>query len=1488
MYASHGPGGLYYSAIEKEPEMHPLIELGASLSPYAGLYAGAYLLKNTKYKDSEELTHYDILHSRTRNLMNRTPFGFGNTLRLSEMGSYGLSGEALGMEKMASLLDPSKEVRAQIYTPDMMNEDTVRILRSVVGEQAFQDSNIGVFLGSDTIKDYELRLEASIDNPNANMNLVFQRYDETYQDVTDSSGNVVGKEKIRTPKAGSTILVSNEVKAQHGVYGADVYDIALAENIDQRTNPAIQGVYQNLVSGEEVDYQNIFRAEDGTQARIMPVPSMSGEIDSLDALKRRTAVPASFLSMGINRFNKLLSATYNQIPILGKVAEHFLERTGLDLKTTPDAFYKQFMSLGLKATKLGAVSLGIATVDHYREKFGVLGNIVASSAVSMGIGYGYDKLAKSPIKGLSTKLGIGAFAIQMIMPGFDKGIIEGLATTATNIDIGRSYIGKYTGLSFVRRGIEGLLPGFTEFTTGLYLGLGAAALSYSEYPQNFIKRLEEGNLKTRDGLTKYLIEKFGGRFGTVDKMIVPAKKNDLLNARLVDILLAGKDPTTKEFSQDFLELNPFGKIIAELDNNNLSDPLVKEYRNRLSEIIDGKSYDELSKDQQKALKNFFKNNELLMEQISSGKLDRGQLKKAILDFDYRIQNIERSEVFKAYNLNVGKGDESIYSPNASLLKRIKSINDAYKGSSGILSAVGRRLEIFGAEMYHGFFGASMSGEVDVDIPDITTKVKDSSGEITRYLSYDEIAKELGATPIVKRFGALTLGVTLIHQMMTGAFFGMMEDPDELKAEYSGEKLVEIKKGRWWEAGGTAYEGGKTSYFRPHQYAMLMRKAKERAVWGDEVDEYNPLTRFFLKNFTYHLERKNYYDRPYPITGAAFEDVPVIGGLLASTIGRVIKPIKVMHEEELYRTNPETGLTEVGYQKEYGSSVELGQEPPGTPKNPYNLNSTLGNIQYQFREIEGLTGYAKNVLQKVFTGREVLGTRNYVMASSNQMDSNIRDYWDMDLGGFGFMSEPIRRLLPRPRAEIETYNPIMNSMPSYIPEKYKRGDPYRLLANGSVRLPGEGYAALNPELKGVDPEDYPLIHKYKILADIAPQSRTTLKMREELFERKAAGILTSKEDAMLSNISEYHFKRLAATRDDLFHENAIKIPFLSDLVGSTYNAGTSFLRKGTAAIENMIPGGFRPTQKLLGHTRSAIEKYEMERLYNTSNSFWDAPFRDWFRPAVYSAAHFLGWDGKPLHVQKREALNEHFDKLQFIKFMNLAENATNGKDKKRYLELASRTRMGVNPNGDALSLYLSLPGAEKEFFDSFANATGNDRERILEMVPEDQKHLYQSMWSKIDAGEDASLISSGSVEINKEYLDAKYQEALVSLGNQAIPEVDWIGWHKDVDIEDIKVKYVENIGAEIHDYDMWESQVRRVSRRPYLEGADLFLRRGDSPNRNNIRQSFIRGADVFNPLSSDRMLVNTSNDYFENSRAHLEVRDARSQELRSLVAMAMRG
>jgi hypothetical protein len=82
------------------------------------------------------------------------------------------------------------------------------------------------------------------------------------------------------------------------------------------------------------------------------------------------------------------------------------------------------------------------------------------------------------------------------------------------------------------------------------------------------------------------------------------------------------------------------------------------------------------------------------------------------------------------------------------------------------------------------------------------------------------------------------------------------------------------------------------------------------------------------------------------------------------------------------------------------------------------------------------------------------------------------------------------------------NEIPNTAASWLPgddyyTNFHNGDPFLKVPEGYARLPGAGYAALHPELKDVNPEDYPDIHKMAILADVAPYSREYHTYRQKI-------------------------------------------------------------------------------------------------------------------------------------------------------------------------------------------------------------------------------------------------------------------------------------------------------------------------------------------------------------------------------------------------------
>jgi hypothetical protein len=57
-----------------------------------------------------------------------------------------------------------------------------------------------------------------------------------------------------------------------------------------------------------------------------------------------------------------------------------------------------------------------------------------------------------------------------------------------------------------------------------------------------------------------------------------------------------------------------------------------------------------------------------------------------------------------------------------------------------------------------------------------------------------------------------------------------------------------------------------------------------------------------------------------------------------------------------------------------------------------------------------------------------------------------------------------------------------------------------------------------------------------------------------------------------------------------------------------------------------------------------------------------------------------------------------------------------------------------------------------------------------------------------------------------------------LKGKQLPGPDWVGWHPSVDLEDIKLKIVQDEGKNMYDYDLWPDRARAVSRRPMVAEA----------------------------------------------------------------------
>lgn len=456
----------------------------------------------------------------------------------------------------------------------------------------------------------------------------------------------------------------------------------------------------------------------------------------------------------------------------------------------------------------------------------------------------------------------------------------------------------------------------------------------------------------------------------------------------------------------------------------------------------------------------------------------------------------------------------------------------------------------------------------------------------------------------------------------------------------------VRKSRWWSFGSDSeYRGGKIAYYEPNYLRQAHSDWQDIGVYGSTDEKWkhswiptprHPLAPLRALTDPYWLERKNYWDRPYPVTGKMFGEGTPWGAILNPTVGEIIKPQRRMHQDELGDTlvdvrtliaqrnqeikskaNSNNKLVRVGGKGSFtpvsytslealtGSSIPTGtnttsngvsgsyvagtnyQAMPLADYEPVhdaiqakaltasiNENSVdvdpnlsfadkiqlnadrggvvsgiikstipldvvssvndgikskastmiaprggssgivavdaifksvsqsknfLGNEEFD-SDLRNISSTKEFLQDAGYSARELGGMYGFLyeqmfpagksqrLQSADRMNSASRRFWDSSVGGIGgeFM-EIARRFIPHEDHNIDRINPIKNTMPGWMPQRFQYGDPYEQIPKGEMRLPGKGYEdmyQLHPDQYG----RYGAYDRMKILADIAPWSR----------------------------------------------------------------------------------------------------------------------------------------------------------------------------------------------------------------------------------------------------------------------------------------------------------------------------------------------------------------------------------------------------------------
>lgn len=841
--------------------------------------------------------------------------------------------------------------------------------------------------------------------------------------------------------------------------------------------------------------------------------------------------------------------------------------------------------------------------------------------------------------------------------------------------------------------------------------------------------------------------------------------------------------------------------------------------------------------------------------------------------------------------------------------------------------------------------------------------------------------------------------------------GTTETAKEKEDIYSGEKEVGIRKGRWWEFGRSSkYEGGKVEYFRKHALERLRNRAYQKGIYGSEEEKWahdpilHPLKALFGdKEWKYHYDLKNQYSRPAPLSSTYGEDIPFIGPLVAATFGRLFKPrIKLRQEEWDLGGGEYTHLPDS--RKETEPYYNFGGLKPGAPVSPEDPTQLFNELNYRRREAIGLPGFVEGAVFDSLTGRE----ERYQNLKTIETMGKERgsEYWlwsHLNVGGAAGSSELIRRFIPHERSYLDKYNPLRNDLPWWMPgDDYfmdlKHGNPFNKIKEAEIRLPGEGYAALNPDVKGVEAEDYPLMHRLKILADVAmwsdeyKQTMKTAKSRRKHMSQKDQERIKEIERQVRikkrkKEFSEYRFNRDQLKKEKVTIKEVLSpkrflteehgkmifemqgmgrvedkdalMNWASGLVGQELDVYTPSMesrglglvkaggrqkavamfgdkdyaelisekgwavdkglddefeqlrfsdreRKAGAISEKILHGidsplemvtPFSPASKFI-RERSAIEEYEKTQAIGTGNAFWNKPIENFLKPAMDMLMYNAGKKDIPEEVQQRRAIEEYFDMIEWVKAKKLGDEHT-----------ASETTFGADVFADPRSIFSALPRRDRDYFKEFQDAKSEEeRQKILDLTPSNQDRLYSSVWMKQEAkaarakrkagiatdAENAILATSWaarksegfeiSPELEKLWMqetDGKipYDEwirkkkAEEYFATHSLPGADWLGWHPGLDLEDVKLKYVEQAGLDHHDFDLWGTRKRSLARKPYIN--DELIGQLENPdNLSEDKQVQLTAKDLMQSHNQIGLFTTVNVDLPNQNKYDIEIVDSR--------------
>lgn len=196
----------------------------------------------------------------------------------------------------------------------------------------------------------------------------------------------------------------------------------------------------------------------------------------------------------------------------------------------------------------------------------------------------------------------------------------------------------------------------------------------------------------------------------------------------------------------------------------------------------------------------------------------------------------------------------------------------------------------------------------------------------------------------------------------------------------------VRKGRFWSAGDTPFTGGRIDYYKPNAYRMAMSNYRfSDTMYGSKLGYLNAKINPFAQG---QFDKYHHDDRPYLITSAPFSNVPLVGPLLSSTVGRIIDPPRKMHLD-YWKGGKPLGYTEA-YQMELKREEAKMKAEQDKMKNSNISKENLGMIN-----VFNNAGYEDRYKMRETSRKNILSILNvFKLKSYNDVQpqySKVIDY-----------------------------------------------------------------------------------------------------------------------------------------------------------------------------------------------------------------------------------------------------------------------------------------------------------------------------------------------------------------------------------------------------------------------------------------------------------------------------------------------------------------